>query len=46
MNTAKGMKVGYIRVSSSDQNTDRQTDGLSNLNLDKYMDKINSLLRK
>ena len=41
MNTAKGMKVGYIRVSSSDQNTDRQTDGLSNLNLDKvFTDKL------
>ena len=41
MNTAKGMKVGYIRVSSSGQNTDRQTDGLSNLNLDKvFTDKL------
>ena len=41
MNTAKGMKVGYIRVSSTGQNTARQTDGFNNLDLDKvFTDKL------
>jgi len=28
-----GQRIGYIRVSSSDQNTERQLDGIANLNL-------------
>jgi len=32
---SKGMTVGYIRVSSVGQNTDRQTDGFKSLDLDK-----------
>lgn len=39
--TAKGMKVGYIRVSSTGQNTDRQEDALNTLDLDKiFTDKV------
>ncbi len=39
--TAKGEDVGYIRVSSTGQNTDRQEDGLNALNLDKtFKDKV------
>ncbi len=39
---AKGMKVGYIRVSSTAQNTDRQMDAFDNsLDLDKvFTDKV------
>ena len=33
--TAKGMNVGYIRVSSAGQHTDRQMDGFNSINLDK-----------
>jgi len=41
MNTAKGMQVGYIRVSSTGQNTDRQMDGFNTLDLDKtFTDKV------
>ena len=41
MSTAKGMAVGYIRVSSTSQNTDRQMDGFNNLDLDKvFTDKV------
>jgi DNA invertase Pin-like site-specific DNA recombinase len=40
--TAKGMKVGYIRVSSTGQNTDRQMDAFDDsLDLDKvFTDKV------
>jgi len=39
--TAKGMTVGYIRVSTTGQNTDRQMDGFETLNLDKvFTDKV------
>jgi DNA invertase Pin-like site-specific DNA recombinase len=41
MSTVKGMHVGYIRVSSTGQNTDRQMQGLSSLDLNKvFTDKI------
>lgn len=41
MSTAKGMAVGYIRVSSTGQNTDRQMQGLNSLDLDKvFTDKV------
>jgi len=41
MSAAKGMKVGYIRVSSIGQNTDRQMQGLNSLDLDKvFTDKV------
>ena len=33
--TTKGMNVGYIRVSSTGQNTDRQEDALKSMDLDK-----------
>ncbi|ACN14894.1 ResR [Desulforapulum autotrophicum HRM2] len=41
MKAAKGMKVGYIRVSSTGQNVDRQVDGFNTLDLDKvFTDKV------
>lgn len=41
MSTAKGLKVGYIRVSSTGQHTDRQVDGFNNIDLDKvFTDKV------
>jgi DNA invertase Pin-like site-specific DNA recombinase len=42
MSTAKGMTVGYIRVSSTGQNTDRQKDAFDDsLDLDKvFIDKV------
>lgn len=39
--TTKGMSVGYIRVSSAGQNTDRQVDGFNAIDLDKvFTDKV------
>lgn len=41
MDSAKGMTVGYIRVSSIGQNTDRQMEGFKTLDLDKvFTDKV------
>ena len=42
INNQKGQVVGYIRVSSESQNTDRQLDGI---NLDKtFIEKISAAL--
>jgi len=39
--TTKGMNVGYIRVSSTGQNTDRQEDAFNSIDLDKvFTDKV------
>ena len=39
--TTKGMNVGYIRVSSTGQNTGRQEDALTSIDLDKvFTDKV------
>lgn len=38
------MNIGYIRVSSKDQNTDRQLDGIS-LDIDPFIDKVSGVIK-